>query len=257
MSGYQYQVSAIDRLMVALSSSDSLPVMTSTGNDLSTVLNSLSTGRGSYDMEKMNFYLNETIAGLQQLNSMELSEMVRLCSSTGTGSASCTTDGSSPRSQFNVFSPRTDAGESLFDDYGQDGPHEETESEVSEQDFDAIECTKIVSQREKKLFKTEMCLLWIEKGFCEYGSQCKFAHHMDERRTLQRHPKFKTQICRHFVQTGACPFGRRCHFRHGDERPQYSVPSTPSPVPQYVVAQPPPVNVSPRRLPIFQILARE
>eukprot|EP01023_Acetabularia_acetabulum_P018513 TRINITY_DN1933_c1_g1_i3.p1 TRINITY_DN1933_c1_g1~~TRINITY_DN1933_c1_g1_i3.p1 ORF type:complete len:249 (+),score=40.31 TRINITY_DN1933_c1_g1_i3:218-964(+) len=91
--------------------------------------------------------------------------------------------------------------------------------------------TDYVHQREKQLYKTELCMLWLQKGFCEFGSQCKFAHSEQEKRNVEKNPKYKTKICRHLVENGNCPFGRRCHFLHPNEPPASS------------------------RLPIFQSLA--
>eukprot|EP01023_Acetabularia_acetabulum_P055093 TRINITY_DN632_c0_g1_i10.p1 TRINITY_DN632_c0_g1~~TRINITY_DN632_c0_g1_i10.p1 ORF type:complete len:261 (-),score=38.66 TRINITY_DN632_c0_g1_i10:5591-6373(-) len=252
-------VSAVDRLMRAMCSTESLP-SAATSRPYSALLDSFSVGNSQSNL--MDAYLSDTIAGMQQLKSEQLSSSnLHVKLSDKMSSMTCDTD-DSPRSMLSVLSHRTEK-ESLFDEYAQDGPHVESESETpSEPDFDAIDYTKFVCQREKKLFKTEMCLLWIEKGFCEYGSQCKFAHHREERRCLSRHPKFRTQVCRHFAETGACPFGRRCNFLHGNEPPQCSVLQqhtfpTPHLQPRTQHQQPYSPPATPKRLPIFQVLAQE
>eukprot|EP01026_Neomeris_dumetosa_P034401 TRINITY_DN2766_c0_g1_i12.p2 TRINITY_DN2766_c0_g1~~TRINITY_DN2766_c0_g1_i12.p2 ORF type:complete len:253 (+),score=34.04 TRINITY_DN2766_c0_g1_i12:234-992(+) len=197
--------------------------------------------------EDMLMGLTETLSGLQQLN-MHAYKNVSIPDITGKMTGLSAED-DSPRSMFGFNAGALEGG-SLFDGYGQEGPHEEDPPSPVVEETDPMQFAKYVCQREKKLFKTEMCLLWIEKGFCEYGSQCKFAHHDEERRSLARHPKFKTKVCRHFAETGACPFGRRCHFLHGNElTPSDTPPSTPS----SSLDSPP---LSPKRLPIFQTLAQ-
>eukprot|EP01025_Chloroclados_australasicus_P015556 TRINITY_DN1747_c1_g1_i1.p2 TRINITY_DN1747_c1_g1~~TRINITY_DN1747_c1_g1_i1.p2 ORF type:complete len:387 (-),score=45.60 TRINITY_DN1747_c1_g1_i1:3883-5043(-) len=113
---------------------------------------------------------------------------------------------------------------------------------------------KFRSKREKKLYKTEMCLLWSEKGHCEFGDACKYAHNEEELVQIKRHPKFKSELCRHFTETGTCPFGRRCHFVHDldgsvSHRADSSDSSSSS------SGETPTQTQTPRRLPVFQFLA--
>ncbi|KAI7862549.1 hypothetical protein BDF14DRAFT_1735984, partial [Spinellus fusiger] len=64
------------------------------------------------------------------------------------------------------------------------------------------------------LFKTEMCRNWTEMGQCRYGRKCRFAHGLDELRTVQRHARYKTEICKTYHLTGTCLYGVRCTFVH-------------------------------------------
>jgi len=68
--------------------------------------------------------------------------------------------------------------------------------------------------KQKSLYKTELCRSWEEKGRCPYGNKCQYAHGSEELRPVVRHPKFKTEVCCTFVTTGTCPYGRRCRFIH-------------------------------------------
>lgn len=68
--------------------------------------------------------------------------------------------------------------------------------------------------KQRSLFKTELCRSWEEKGRCPYGNKCQYAHGTRELRPVARHPKFKTEVCCTFVTTGTCPYGRRCRFIH-------------------------------------------
>eukprot|EP01025_Chloroclados_australasicus_P049973 TRINITY_DN570_c0_g1_i1.p1 TRINITY_DN570_c0_g1~~TRINITY_DN570_c0_g1_i1.p1 ORF type:complete len:420 (-),score=41.04 TRINITY_DN570_c0_g1_i1:4293-5552(-) len=109
---------------------------------------------------------------------------------------------------------------------------------------------KFRSKREKKLYKTELCLLWSEKGQCEFGDSCKYAHGDEELKEVRRHPRFKTEVCRHYTETGTCPFGRRCHFLHpvnGD----LSATTTISTSDNLSNSG----SLSPKRLPVFESLA--
>eukprot|EP01024_Parvocaulis_polyphysoides_P051030 TRINITY_DN49958_c0_g1_i1.p2 TRINITY_DN49958_c0_g1~~TRINITY_DN49958_c0_g1_i1.p2 ORF type:complete len:262 (-),score=40.45 TRINITY_DN49958_c0_g1_i1:350-1135(-) len=154
----------------------------------------------------------------------------------------------SPRSVFGLHPellPKIDNINILFGTTNQDSTLKKPPT--LSKGTDHLRSTEYVCQREKQLYKTELCMLWVEKGFCEFGSQCKFAHTEEERRNVQKHPKFKTKMCRHFVETGTCPFGRRCHFLHGHESPQK--PPVAKPQCQAIP------NAG--RLPIFQTLSSE
>jgi len=66
----------------------------------------------------------------------------------------------------------------------------------------------------QNLYKTELCLSWVETGTCRYGPKCQFAHGKQELRPVLRHPKYKTEICKTYNSTGQCPYGKRCRFVH-------------------------------------------
>jgi hypothetical protein len=102
------------------------------------------------------------------------------------------------------------------------------------------------------LYKTQLCRHFEQKGFCNLGEKCNFAHGKEELReappgteptpvassynygggfqqkTYQQQPSFtqvdhssskyyKTVLCRNFQQTGQCSFGPNCKFAHGDD----------------------------------------
>jgi len=67
----------------------------------------------------------------------------------------------------------------------------------------------------KKKYKTEFCKYWQEKGFCEFGDQCAFAHGTQEVRQKQHiSSNYKTKKCTQFHENGYCPYGVRCQFIH-------------------------------------------
>ncbi|CAF0832857.1 unnamed protein product [Brachionus calyciflorus] len=86
--------------------------------------------------------------------------------------------------------------------------------------FDSIERTK------SKFFKTDLCIYFMNKGFCLDGDRCKFAHGVKE---LKNKPLdinnsnfnefyfsyYKTRICRNFRINGSCLMGKRCKYAHG------------------------------------------
>eukprot|EP00746_Dinoflagellata_sp_MGD_P007772 gnl/MRDRNA2_/MRDRNA2_115453_c0_seq1.p1 gnl/MRDRNA2_/MRDRNA2_115453_c0~~gnl/MRDRNA2_/MRDRNA2_115453_c0_seq1.p1 ORF type:complete len:405 (+),score=64.99 gnl/MRDRNA2_/MRDRNA2_115453_c0_seq1:74-1288(+) len=65
------------------------------------------------------------------------------------------------------------------------------------------------------LVKTQMCR-HIEKGFCQLGTACGFAHSLDElgKPAGTKPGKEKTQLCRHW-EKGFCGLGSSCQFAHG------------------------------------------
>ena len=100
------------------------------------------------------------------------------------------------------------------------------------------------------LFKTQLCRHFEQKGFCNLGEKCNFAHGKEELREAPPgsapapvassynyggyQPKtyqqpsytqvdhssskyYKTVLCRNFTQTGQCSFGPNCKFAHGEE----------------------------------------
>ena len=67
-------------------------------------------------------------------------------------------------------------------------------------------------------YKTELCKNWEEKGFCSYGTKCRFAHGVDELNYRDKQNcKYKSRPCQSFFSTMYCPYGNRCLFKH-DER---------------------------------------
>jgi hypothetical protein len=67
----------------------------------------------------------------------------------------------------------------------------------------------------RKKYKTEACKYWAEKGFCEFGDQCAFAHGNQEMRQKSYiSSNYKTKKCIQFHETGYCPYGVRCQFIH-------------------------------------------
>jgi len=74
-------------------------------------------------------------------------------------------------------------------------------------------CNGETSYRQK--YKTEVCKYWAEKGFCEFGDQCAFAHGNNEiRQKCHVSSNYKTKKCNQFHETGYCPYGMRCQFIH-------------------------------------------
>jgi len=67
-------------------------------------------------------------------------------------------------------------------------------------------------------FKTEFCRNFREKGVCQYGEHCQFAHGKGELRPdVVRHSKYKTKLCQKFWIAGYCAYGARCNFIHQQE----------------------------------------
>jgi hypothetical protein len=67
-------------------------------------------------------------------------------------------------------------------------------------------------------YKTELCKNYEEKGFCSYGTKCRFAHGVDELNYKDKQNcKYKSRPCQSFFTSLYCPYGNRCLFKH-DER---------------------------------------
>merc|ERR1719277_489046 len=65
-----------------------------------------------------------------------------------------------------------------------------------------------------QLKKTKFCA-YYQRGHCQYGSKCSFAHSQTE---LQLKPDLsKTRLCVVFQQTGQCS-DPGCKFAHGEEQ---------------------------------------
>ena len=62
----------------------------------------------------------------------------------------------------------------------------------------------------KEMYKTELCQNWLQKGYCIYGSRCKFGHGVDELREKKRVKNFKTKPCVDSAKEGhSCQFKAR------------------------------------------------
>uniref|UniRef100_A0AAF5CU78 C3H1-type domain-containing protein n=2 Tax=Strongyloides stercoralis TaxID=6248 RepID=A0AAF5CU78_STRER len=71
------------------------------------------------------------------------------------------------------------------------------------------------AQRRVTSYKTALCISYRVKGECSFGTNCRFAHSLEELKPPPvRHPKYKTQLCDKFSATGICPYGSRCNFIH-------------------------------------------
>jgi len=84
----------------------------------------------------------------------------------------------------------------------------------------------MVLDKKERLYKTELCRIFEEKGSCHFGESCQYAHGEQELRSVQKHRKFKTEKCKRFEESGECPFVHRCCFLH-DESPT-ELPESPN-----------------------------
>merc|ERR1719384_2852105 len=89
-------------------------------------------------------------------------------------------------------------------------------------------------------YKTSMCTVFMEQGFCPRGETCGFAHSAKQLLEAQaRDPKYKTAICEAWKSTGTCDRGSNCIYAHGQsdlrqKTPQMSMsPMTTAYPPQY------------------------
>ena len=63
--------------------------------------------------------------------------------------------------------------------------------------------------------KTELCFYWEKYGFCQFGSDCLFAHGELELRTnINISENYKTKLCKQFTEEHFCQYGERCWFIH-------------------------------------------
>ncbi|KAI3671537.1 hypothetical protein L1987_87275 [Smallanthus sonchifolius] len=78
----------------------------------------------------------------------------------------------------------------------------------------------------KPQHKNELCLNF-QRGSCDYGDRCCFAHGKEELRGFEIRPALiavdeikiprcseKTKFCWRFMNGEICPFGDKCHFIH-------------------------------------------
>lgn len=90
-------------------------------------------------------------------------------------------------------------------------------------DFDYLDQSQS-TKRDKTLennfkikYKTERCKNW-EKGICEYGDRCAFAHGDAELRDKGILTKnYKTKHCKQFFEQGYCFYGNKCQFSHKND----------------------------------------
>jgi len=69
-------------------------------------------------------------------------------------------------------------------------------------------------------YKTEMCKNWEEKGRCNYGKKCKFAHGKHELvdKNFINKDRYKSKLCNSFHSSFFCPYGQRCLFIHSQPK---------------------------------------
>ena len=57
-------------------------------------------------------------------------------------------------------------------------------------------------------YKTSMCTVFMEQGFCTRGENCAFAHSAKQLMEAQaRDPKYKTMLCEAWKNQGTCDRG--------------------------------------------------
>lgn len=69
-------------------------------------------------------------------------------------------------------------------------------------------------------YKTEMCKNWEEKGRCNYGKKCKFAHGKKELidKAFVNKERYKSKFCNSFHTMHYCLYGNRCLFIHNQSK---------------------------------------
>lgn len=69
-------------------------------------------------------------------------------------------------------------------------------------------------------YKTEMCKNWEERGRCNYGKKCRFAHGKHELvdKSLINKDRYKSKLCNSFHASFFCPYGQRCLFIHSQPK---------------------------------------
>ena len=73
---------------------------------------------------------------------------------------------------------------------------------------------KAIKSDETK-YKTDLCKNWMEKGKCNYGNRCRFAHGKDELNfATPKTNNYKTKECKQFHDLLVCNYGPKCHFIH-------------------------------------------
>ena len=77
--------------------------------------------------------------------------------------------------------------------------------------------SKIQVKQPNSNYKTELCKTFLSRGYCPYGSKCRFAHGKEELIEKIHEANYKKEKCKSFHEKGFCPYGYRCQFQH-DER---------------------------------------
>ena len=63
--------------------------------------------------------------------------------------------------------------------------------------------------------KNELCINFLQYGYCRYNTKCQFAHGKEELlQNKTQNIKYKTKKCHSFFQKGFCGYGERCNFLH-------------------------------------------
>jgi len=66
-------------------------------------------------------------------------------------------------------------------------------------------------------YKTSMCTVFIQEGYCPRGDACGFAHSAKQLLAAQaQDPKYKTSICESWKTNGTCERGNNCIYAHGE-----------------------------------------
>ena len=67
----------------------------------------------------------------------------------------------------------------------------------------------------KKKYKTELCKYYEMTGKCKYGTNCAYAHGIENLRVkVTNTTAYRTKKCKQFFEIGYCPYGNRCQFAH-------------------------------------------
>lgn len=83
-------------------------------------------------------------------------------------------------------------------------------------------------------FKTSMCTVFMEQGYCPRGDTCAFAHSAKQLLEAQaRDPKYKTALCEAWKNMGVCDRGQNCIYAHGQAELRPKGASMPAPSSQY------------------------
>lgn len=65
--------------------------------------------------------------------------------------------------------------------------------------------------------KNELCINYLNYGYCRYNNKCQFAHGKEElQQNKSMNLKYKTKKCHSFFERGFCSYGERCNFLHTD-----------------------------------------
>merc|ERR1711983_248718 len=83
-------------------------------------------------------------------------------------------------------------------------------------------------------FKTSMCTVFIQEGYCPRGDACGFAHSAKQLLAAQaQDPKYKTAICESWKKNGTCERGNNCIYAHGENDLRQKQPLPTAYPPQY------------------------